>query len=396
MAVQFTVPSAPHPAAFGEPVKLVCFALCVANAVFLATMLMQGLWLGDSGGGVPADFVDVWAAGRLVLEGHPAAAYDWSLHKHGEEIAFGHAFAGYLAWCYPPFFLFVAAALALMPYGLAAAVWSFATFPAYLAAVRRIVGDRAGLVLGSAFPAVVSNFVVGQNAFLTASLLGGALVAMPRRPVLAGCLIGLMTYKPQFGILLPLVLIAGGEWRTFFSAAAVTVILTAVSLLAFGIEPWQGFVHNLQTVNETVLGRGEGDLRKMQSLFGLARALGASERLAWALQAALALMTAGALWRVWRGKLEFEIKAAAVAVGALIATPYLYLYDLVVLAVPMAFLVRAGRNGAFLAYEWAGLGLASLLILIFPFVTAPVGFVAVLIVALLIVRRALSPAPAAG
>src|ERR1700740_1336440 len=91
-------------------VKRIAFALCVANAVFLVAMFMQGVWLVEpGGGGVATDFVGVWAAGRLVLDGHAAAAYDWALHRAAEVAAVGHAFDGYYAWYYPPLFLFVAA-----------------------------------------------------------------------------------------------------------------------------------------------------------------------------------------------------------------------------------------------------------------------------------------------
>ncbi|HSP48865.1 MAG TPA: hypothetical protein VLN61_01520 [Pseudolabrys sp.] len=75
----------------------------------------------------------------------------------------------------------------------------------------------------------------------------------------------------------------------------------------------------------------------------------------------------------------------------MLATPYLYTYDLVVLAVPLAFLWRLGRARGFLNHELAGIALACLLVLIFPFVKAPVGFAAVLLVAALIARRALTP-----
>ena len=84
----------------------------------------------------------------------------------------------------------------------------------------------------------------------------------------------------------------------------------------------------------------------------------------------------------------------------MLATPYLYLYDLVVLAVPLAFLFRLGRIQGFRQHEVAGIGLACLLVLIFPFVKAPVGFAAVLVVTALVARRALtsqfSPASAAA
>ena len=68
------------------------------------------------GGGVPSDFVNVWAAGRMALAGHAVLVYDWPAHKLVEESAVGHGFDGYFGWHYPPTFLFVAAALSLIPY----------------------------------------------------------------------------------------------------------------------------------------------------------------------------------------------------------------------------------------------------------------------------------------
>src|SRR5271155_395787 len=112
----------------------------LAEAVFLAGSYFTGMWLvANDGGGVATDFVNVWAAGRLVLAGHAAAAYDWPTHKLIEESAVGHRFDGYYAWPYPPTFLFVAALLSLLPYAIAYVAWVFGTFLAYLAATRAII-----------------------------------------------------------------------------------------------------------------------------------------------------------------------------------------------------------------------------------------------------------------
>ena len=122
------------------------------------------------------------------------------------------------------------------------------------------------------------------------------------------------------------------------------------------------------------------------------RTLGSSEALAWTVQAAISLITAGAIALLWRRDGAQEIKSAALGCGVLLATPYLYAYDLVVLALPLAFLFRLGRTHGFLQHELAGIGLACLLVLIFPFVKLPVGFGAVLVVAALIgPPRAVAP-----
>jgi Glycosyltransferase family 87 len=374
-----------------RPVELTCFALVVAHAVYLATSYLQGIWLiGPDGHGIPTDFVNVWAAGRLALEGHAAAAYDWPVHKAVEVLALGHPFHGYFGWHYPPTFLFVAASLALMPYTAAYVLWTFGTFPAYLAAIRAIVGAPSGWLLAAAFPAVLCNFVVGQNGFLSAGLLGGALLFIERRPVVAGVLLGLLTYKPHLGLLVPIALIAGGHWRVLVTAGIVAALMAAASLAAFGIEAWQAFVANIGHTSQAFLSDGWADWHKLQTAFGLVRSLGGSEPLAWTVQAIVALAAAASVAYVWRSRARYEIKAATLGTAALLATPYLYTYDLVVLAVPLAFLFRLSRANGFLPGELAGIGLACLLVLIFPFVTAPVGFAAVLVAAMLVARHALA------
>jgi arabinofuranan 3-O-arabinosyltransferase len=373
-----------------RPVELIGFGLCVANAVYIAASFVQGSWLIDAAGhGIPTDFVNVWAAGRLVLDGQPTAAYDWTIHKAVEDAVIGYRFDGYYAWLYPPPFLFVAAALATMPFAVAQAVWSFSTFPAYVIAIRTIVGDRIGILLACAFPAILSNFMVGQNGFVTAALLAGSLFFIERRPLLAGCCLGLLTYKPQFGLLFPLVLVASGHWRVFFSAAIVALLLNAASWAAFGTSTWIAFIHSLPMASQAILTEGQADWHKLQSLFGIVRSLGGSEALAWSLQSALIGVIAILLCAMWRSRASFDLKAAALATGALLSTPYLYLYDYVTLAVPMAFLVRAGLANGFQRGEMIGIAAASLLILIFPFLVVPIGPLAILIVAVLIGKRTL-------
>ena len=301
--------------------------------------------------------------------------------------ALGHDFDNYYGWHYPPIFLFVAGALASMPYTAAALAWLGVTLPAYVAAVRAIVGERAGIFVALGFPAVLWNASAEQNGFLTAALIGGTLTLMQRRPVLAGLCLGLLSYKPQFGLLFPIALIAGGQWRTIASAAAMTCALAGLSLVAFGLQSWQAFIAWMPTTSRVVLGEGGADFSRLQSLFGLIRAYGGSETLAWGAQGALALALVGAIVWLWRSRVEFEIKAAALACAALLATPYLYMYDLVALAVPVAFLLRLSLRQGFLAGETFGLAAATVLLLIFPYAKTQVGLAATAIVTGLIVQR---------
>jgi arabinofuranan 3-O-arabinosyltransferase len=392
MALANTAPAAAGDFRLSKPAELTLFALCVAQAVFLAASFALGHWMIDTDGhGVVTDFVNVWAAGGLVLEGHPVAVYDPTIHKAAEDAALGRGFDGYFPWFYPPPFLFVATLLALMPYLTAFAVWVLVTFPAYAFTIRAIIGHRLGLLLAFAFPAVTSNAIVGQNGFVTAALLGSSLLAMERRPILSGVLLGLLAYKPHFGLLFPLVLAVSGRWRVFLAAAATVAVMVVLSWFAFGAATCEAFVRSLPLASQSMLRDGHGDFSKMHSALGLVRALGGGDTLAFVLQTMLTGVSAIVVCVMWRRKVAFDMQAAALATAALLATPYLYVYDLVVLAIPMAFLIRAARASGFLRGEIAWLGAASLCILLFPAVHAPIGLAAVLIVAMLVIRRAYFP-----
>jgi arabinofuranan 3-O-arabinosyltransferase len=355
-------------AKLARPVELVGFALIVVNVVYLAASWVQGSWLVTAdGANIFNDFVTIWAAGKMTLAGHAAAAYDWASLKPVDESVVG-PIDGYLGWPYPPTFLFVAATLALLPYVSAFWFWVFGTFVAYLATIRAIIGDRVGYFLAAAFPAVLANFMVGQTAFLSTALIGGSLTLMERQPVCAGVLLGLLTYKPHLGLLFPIALLASGRWRVFVSAGIVAVLVAAASWVAFGSASWQAFAPG---IGHALASDGSADWGKLQSAFGFVRALGGGDALAWTVQIIVAVVAGAAIALLWRSRAPFEIKAA-------------------VLAVPLAFLFRLGRAHGFIAYELAGMGLACLLILIFPFVEAPVGFAAVLVVAAMTIKRALA------
>jgi arabinofuranan 3-O-arabinosyltransferase len=383
-------PATQNPAdATRRSLPLIGTVLTLNGALFLLVSFATGQWLLDSAGRLAdSDFVDVWAAGRLALDGNAAAAWDWAIHRDAEVAALGHDFPGNYGWHYPPTFLFVAAALAALPYLAALLAWLAVTLPLYLAAVRAIIGERLGILIACAFPAVMWNMLVGQNGFLTAALIGFMLVCLDTRPIVAGVLLGLLTYKPQFGILFPIVLAANGQWLVIAVASATTVLLVAASTAVFGLAAWAAFFTWLPATGEIILGDGRAGLNKLQSLFGLVRWLGGGTTAAWIAQGLLIAACAVALVMLARDRrVPNEVKSAALATGALLATPYLYIYDFPVLMIPLAFLLRLGLREGFLPGELAAMAAAGGLVLIFPLVPVPTGFAAAVIVAAIIGRR---------
>jgi arabinofuranan 3-O-arabinosyltransferase len=366
-----------------------CFALAVINISFFPTAFFAHWWIFDEKGlGIPTDFVNVWSAGKLVLDGHPTWAYDWGIQKQVQVAVLGQSYEGNFAWHYPPPFLFVASLLAHFPYTVAFIGWALVSLVPYLAMMRAIVGHPLGLLLAMAVPMAFSNVLVGQNGFLTAALIGGTLYLMPVRPILSGICLGLLSYKPQYGLLFPLVLIAASQWTVFFTAAVVALGMAFASWFAFGTESWQAFFHWMPMFSQAFLTEGRAPWWKMQSLFALVRTFGGTEQLAWIFHWIFAGSVAVVLALMWRSRVRYSVKAAALATGTLLTTPYLFMYDMMVLAIPIAFLVRMGLSGGFRVYELPALACALAMIAGFILTGVPLGFGATLIVAGLILRRA--------
>lgn len=390
MATPVSAPTMiPQPSAIPSALLTACFVLAVINISFFPTAYLVHWWIYDSAGhGIPTDFVNVWAAGRLALDGQPAQAWDWNIQKQVEVTLLGQNFTGYFAWHYPPPFLFVAALLAQFPYAVAFIGWALVSLVPYLTMMRAIVGRPFGLLLAVAVPMAFNNVLVGQNGFLTAALIGGTLYLMPVRPILSGICLGLLSYKPQYGLLFPLVLIAASQWTVFFTAAIVTLAMALASWLAFGTESWQAFFHWMPMFSQAFLTEGKAPWWKMQSLFALVRTFGGTEQLAWIFHWILAAAVAVVLALIWRSRVRYSVKAAALAIGTLLTTPYLFMYDMMVLAIPVAFLVRMGLSSGFRAYELPALACALAMIVGFILTGLPLGFGATLIVAGLVLRRA--------
>jgi arabinofuranan 3-O-arabinosyltransferase len=353
----------------------------------VAAMWLQHIWIVDAQGKpIFTDFLEVWVAGRTALHGAAAAAYDPVLHHAAQAEAAGHPLQGFLWWHYPPLFLLVAAALALLPYVVAFIIWVVTTLVAYAATVGAIAKSRMAALVACSVPAVFVNTVVGQNGCFTAALIGGALLNLETRPVLAGAFLGLLTYKPQMGLLFPLVLVATGRWRAFISACIATILAIAVPWSVFGGNTFRAFLHFLPRASNSLLAHGAAGWNKLQTVYGTARWLGFDDFPASLLQSAAALAAAVAVVWLWRRDISFGLKAAALATASLVATPYLYMYDFPILAVPLAFLFR---DRAFDRIEMAGIAFAYLCILGFAcgVFAIPVGTLAIAAVGALILRR---------
>lgn len=379
---------------FYSGVLLVAYLAAAISQLFHAHHLMFA-----SGTCVGGDFVNPYAASIAALKGDPASVYD--IHRqHLQEVAvMGGKDFGVLGFHYPPMYLLIVLPLSMLPLIASWVVFEAVTLGGYLAVLRRIAPVPLGLWLAITFPAVIINFMCGQNGFLTTALIGGGLLLLDRWPLLAGFLFGLMAYKPQFAILIPLALIVGRRWRALIATAISTILFAAISLAVFGAPAWRAFLGSIAFTQNIVLERGAIDFPTLQSIFGAIRMWGGGVEVAYVFQAVVAIYAASAVVWVWQTRRPFALKAATLAVGSLMVSPYVLQYDLVLLALPIAWLAMEGFEKGFLPYEKAVLSVAWIL----PRVSLPVSQSAkipiapIVIIALLtaILRRASHREPAA-
>ncbi len=326
---------------------------------------------------IGVDFGQVWAAGIMVLRGEAEAVYDFAAHYAVQQELFGEN-APYLLWLYPPNHLMVAGTLAKLPYLVALTLWMGLTLMVWMAAVRAIIPGWPALLVALAFPAILMNFGYGQNGFLTAGLLGLGLALLDRRPIVAGICIGLLAYKPHFGLLIPLVLMLSGRWHVFVSAGATVCFLFALTTAIFGVDIWFAFVEaTTQGTRKEVLEIGLAGWQRLQSMFAAVRNLGGPVELAYLAQGAIALFCLVSVCWLWRSRADQNLKSAALAASVLLITPYVLDYDHVVMGVAYAFLIRYGLKHGFLPWEAAGIAFMGLMAFFyqdFGLIGIPMGF----------------------
>jgi len=339
-----------------ERLKLIPAAFLLGFAAAILSLALSAHGASDfKGRPLGTDFSNIYAAGRYVQEGAPTAPFDPVQQERQERKIFGPATPFY-GWHYPPFFLLVAAPLATLSYLPALFVWQAVSFALYLMAMALLLRGAPGLrardwlLPAIAYPAVFVNLTHGHNGFLTAALMAAALALLDKRKVLAGICFGLLVYKPQFGLMIPLVLAATGRWRTFAAAAATVIAQAALVTLLFGPGVWTAFLASTHFTRTVVLEEGGTGFYKIQSVFAWVRMWGGPVAFAYIVQGAVTLIAGFFLVRLWRSDARFALKGAALCLAAILATPYSLDYDMMVLAPAIALLAMDGLEHGFPPY----------------------------------------------
>ncbi|WP_420964958.1 glycosyltransferase family 87 protein [Bradyrhizobium sp. B120] len=374
-------------------------ALAVACLIVLSFTLFAAIPKAiDGSGATGLDFSCFWTAGAMALDGHAAAAYDW--HQLRELILRIHPSLNQAPYpvdenptpfFYPPVFFFVAALLAQLPFPIAFWTWSAAKLLCWAVVVCAIRPGAVALLLAFATPPVLYDFLVGQSSLLAASLLCGILLTLDRHPIVSGVLIALLTFKPQYGVLLPLVLIVTGRWTVVITASLVIPVFILLTGLIFGWDTFVGFREAATFATQFHLTGGLA-WYKLQSVYGVLRFAGFGYGLAMTLHIAVAGAVTIWVLIIWHRNVSFAVKAASLLTATLLVSPYFAIYDAAILAGALVFLMNASmaERSLLLSNRSAlriGFGVLVLLGFAYPIVLVPLGpFMCATVIAMIWIR----------
>lgn len=375
-------------------VRLTAMLVLAATVIGLFYLFATAHGTVDSlGRPLGTDFSNVWTAGWMADHGRAPEAWDWPTQHDVQKQVHHDPAIPFYGWHYPPPFLIIATLLAQFPYVAALLIWQGMTLLLALCLIRRILpGDRDAILAALGAPVVLVCLGHGQNAFLTASLLGAGMLLLDRRPWIAGMLLGALVYKPQFAVLIPILILARGNWRAFIAAGLTVTALCLLTLAIWGWPVWQAFRDSLPLTQHIIIEAGATGWEKIQSPFSATRQWGGAIPLAYAVQGIVtAIAIAAAALAARRGSME--VRGAAALSAALLCTPYVLDYDFVLLGVAIAFLAADMKRRGALAWEPTWLAYAWLAPLfgrsLSELTHVPINLIAAIAVLVLAVRRAI-------
>jgi hypothetical protein len=306
------------------------------------------------------DFSVFWTAAYMMLDGHPLQVYDPIVFGNTQVALFGGFAAGQSApWLYPPAFLLLITPIALLPYPVAYALFIGASALFFVIGTVQFSGlskalgkARSAGLLVAASPCVFVAAIIGQNALLTAAIAAFALRWIDRYPARAGLCIGLLAIKPQLGLVFPFVLVAARAWRVIAYAALSALLISAIGALACGVQSLHAFLDNTNALRGMLMEQGSHHFWfASPTLLAALRANGVPIGPAYIAHLCLAVIAIGVACRVWRGTSDARLRGSILVVSTLLASPYLWHYELVWLGIALACLTALGLEKGWMRGE---------------------------------------------
>jgi hypothetical protein len=350
----------------GERKTVYLCALVLGASAFLLLIYAQIIWTlynGRTSGHPPTfgDFFALWSYGKIA-SAHPAPElYDFAAIQ-ARQVALGMDPSLYKPFPYPPTFIPFLLPLSLLPLAPAYLVFIAGTLALFVWAVAATCSRLPVCLIGAIVaPASVATIAMGQSGFLSAALVIAGVRLAGSRPVVAGLLIGLLSVKPQLGLLVPVAFLAAGYWTALGVAGATVAGLAVIATVAYGWAVWPAWVSMLPVYAER-FDQKIALLHFKPTVMANLETVGVALPVAKVIQGLAAVAVAILVWRCFRRRHPGRLAAAALLVGTFLATPHAFIYDLPMVTAALALFIQARTDagGSFTLTEVTILLLAFL------------------------------------
>lgn len=327
----------------GERKTIYLCAIVLGSCALVLLVYLQKAWSQYQAqtAGHPAlfgDFFALWSYAKILTTHQATELYDLAT-LHARQVALGMESSAQNPFPYPPTFLILLWPLGLLPYDAAYLAWTAGTLALFIWAVlltcSRLPLSVIGVIVA---PTSIACIGSGQSGFLAAALITAGVRLAGSRPVLSGILIGILSYKPQLGLLVPVALASAGLWPAFGVACATVIGLAAITTITFGWAVWPAWISMLPAY--AAMFDRNAVLKYIPTVLGNLQMIGVALPIAKAIQGLAAIVVAVLVWRCFRRN-PTRLATAALLVGTFLATPHAFLYDMPMMTAALVLFIEA-------------------------------------------------------
>jgi len=316
----------------------VLIGIIISAVYFLGfvVFLYEDWFLGSNSNITGRDFPAFWTAARLIVESSASVIYDPTIFIAELQKTFGDSMV--MLWPYPPTESLFLWPLGFMTYKTAYIIFAVISVITLVFACKTSRHNFFLYISACIFtPLVTFSLYMGQNGLLTSALLIAGIRLSPTRPFLAGLLFGMMIIKPQLAAMVPIYLIATHNWKAIAATSLSAGTLIITTLLVFNTHIWTVYFSALLFYSH--YGVGEIFHIGMPTVYMLVLLLTKNVAAAWALQIGLSIAIAFASFHAFKKSRDQLMHFVIFAAGIALLTPYIYIYDLPILAVALICLI---------------------------------------------------------
>lgn len=288
------------------------------------------------------DFLQFPISARLIAQGRAHELYDDRVLAQEIRQTVGRDSKIYLQYFYGPQVALAFVPIASIPFLAQAALWSAFSLVLYFVCVRMVWKKCTGLKLHGklvaicavAYPPLFHFFVRGQLSAVVLLCFTGAFLAFSsERDFLAGIALGLLAFKPQFLVAIPLIFLLARAWSAFSGLLISSVLQLGFTSLYFGRTVMEAYfrmlLHSAGHPGSTELVFSPIQMHSFHSFWEMLIPWASLQWVLYLLCSLLAVLAAAA---IWKSSAPLSLRFSALTLAAVLVNPHIYIYDLLALA----------------------------------------------------------------